>query len=102
MFLFGASTLSSADSSVQYLQPYYDAMEGWDPPADIEEERKAGRNSKARLPFVWVMFYRHLCGTGCHPRPFDRGIVDNLNLFWFAKKPCVHKVVGRPDKRNTN
>lgn len=88
-------------SSVQYLQPYYDAMGGWDPPPDIEEERKAGRKSKARLPFVWVMIYRHLSGKEYHPRPFDHGLVQNLNWFLFAKKPYVHRVAFRPAEADT-
>lgn len=92
----GWSGCLSADSSVVYLKPYYDAMGGWDPPSSIEEDRKAGRKPKARLPFVWVMIYRHLSGNGNHPRPFDHGLVDNLNMFLFAKKPYIHKVVIRP------
>lgn len=86
---------------MQYLQPYYDAMGGWDPPPDIEEERKAGRKSKARLPFVWVMIYRHLSGKEYHPRPFDHGLVQNLNWFLFAKKPYVHRVAFRPAEADT-
>ena len=84
-----------------YLQPYYDAMGGWDPPPDIEEERKAGRKSKARLPFVWVMIYRHLSGKGQHPRPFDYGLVQNLNQFLFARKPLVHRVAFKPAEPDT-
>ena len=87
----------AADSSVQYLQPYYAAMDDWDPPPDDEEERKAGRKRKARVPFVWLLIYRHLSGSsGQHPRPFDHGIAENLNLFLFAKKPYAHQVTGRP------
>lgn len=84
--------LVATDSSVQYLRPYYDAMEHWDPPPDDEEERKAGRKRKARVPFVWLLIYRHLSGSGHHPRPFDHGMVENLNLFLFAKKPYAHRV----------
>ena len=87
---------AAADSSVQYLQPYYDALDDWDPPPDDEEERKAGRKRVFHLPFVWLLVYRHLSGSGCHPRPFDRGIVENLNLFMFAKKPYAHQVQFQP------
>lgn len=84
--------LAAADSSVQYLQPYYDALDIWDPPPNIAEERKAGRKRAPHLPFVWLLVYRHLSGSGYHPRPFDHGIIENLNLFLFAKKPYAYQV----------
>ncbi|KAL3139572.1 hypothetical protein ABBQ38_003892 [Trebouxia sp. C0009 RCD-2024] len=83
-------------SSVQYLQPYYDALDSWDPPTDDAEERKAGRKRVFHLPLVWLLVYRHLSGSGCHPRPFDHGVIENLNLFLFAKKPYAHEVQCQP------
>lgn len=87
---------AAADSSVQYLQPYYHALDNWDPPPDEKEEQKAGRKRKARLPFVWLLIYRHLSGSGYHPRPFDHGVAENLNLFLFSEKPYAHQTEFRP------
>lgn len=96
------STCLVADSSVQYLQPYYHALDYWNPPPDDEEERKAGRKRRARLPFVWLLIYRHLSGSGCHPRPFDHGLAANLNLFLYATKPHAHQAEFRPAQASTN